>query len=168
MVRSRSTVRLQNRSLWHREPQYSLVVLYVLITSYIKVMSRIQRPLRPASVLSMMMMMNAHRAVFGCITYAQSLLRMSTIFLLLMACCTCSHTVWAENRTAHTTRTCLSLLSVAGYCFFSIKNRLHICVLSSALLRLLWRLLCCTVLHMTSDGVISQTRSSPPTDLQQV
>jgi len=27
------------------------------ITSYIKVMSRIQRPLRPASVLSMMMMM---------------------------------------------------------------------------------------------------------------
>ena len=28
---------IQNRSPWHREPQYSLVVLYVLITSYIKV-----------------------------------------------------------------------------------------------------------------------------------
>jgi len=46
--------------------------------------------------------------------------------------------------------------------FFSIQNRLPICVLSSALLRLLWRLLCYTVLHMRSDGVISQTRSSHP------
>ena len=31
--------------------------MYILITSHIKVMSQIQRPLRPASVLSMMMMM---------------------------------------------------------------------------------------------------------------
>ena len=32
-----------------------VVVVYILITSHIKVMSRIQRPLRHASVLSMMM-----------------------------------------------------------------------------------------------------------------
>jgi len=46
-----------NRSPWHREPQYSLAVIIRIDNVIYWSMSRIQRPLRPASVLLMMMMM---------------------------------------------------------------------------------------------------------------
>ena len=44
------------------------VYIYILITSHIKVMSRIQRPLRSASILSMMVMMMCQAALVSLVT----------------------------------------------------------------------------------------------------
>ena len=44
------------------------VCVYILITSHIKVMSRIQRPLRSASILSMMVMMMCQAALVSLVT----------------------------------------------------------------------------------------------------
>ena len=103
--------------------------------------------------------LNAHHAVFGCIerlTADEYNIFAADGVLYLFPHCMGRKSDGTYDQNVPKFAFCCWLL------FFSIQNRLPICVLSSALLRLLWRLLCCTVLHMRSDGVISQTRSSPP------